>query len=193
MSDYVWCKAEECRIPSFRCFLCRDDCHALRKTEDEADRALDLLRKSGKFREHYVMKRKESPDLKNQLSFLENEASNPETALEAPEENGGAIFLFEDGKLKPFSAKDYTASTLYQVVESYSVECRLVRPDDSSGLVFEGKKPSKKTLPILIKKTGECVLLDSWEELESQPVRLAEARDVFGAMPVRQVFVLKRK
>ena len=189
MPDYVWCKQDECRIPSFRCFLCRDDCYALRAADSEVDGAIDLLRKSGKFKEHYIMKRKENSDTRTQLSLLERDEAKPEMT---PEDNG-TVFLVEDGKLKPFSTQEYTASTLYQVVDSYGVECRLVRPDESGGMAFEGKKPSKKTVPIVVKKNGECELLGSWEELESEPVRLSEARDVFGAMPVKQVFVLKRK
>jgi hypothetical protein len=60
-------------------------------------------------------------------------------------------------------------------------------------MVFEGRKPSRKTVPILVQKDGECVLLNSWEDLESEPSRLAGAREVLGAIPVRQVFVLKRQ
>jgi hypothetical protein len=60
-------------------------------------------------------------------------------------------------------------------------------------MVFEGKKPSKKTVPILVRNGGECDLLASWEELESEPSRLSNVHEVVGAMPVKQVFVLKRK
>ena len=150
------------------------------------------------------MKRKENSDARTQLSLLEKDEVKPEMT---PEENGaesnstqnngtednGTVFLLDGGELKPFSPREYTTSTLYRVVDSYGVECRLVRPDEPAGMVFEGKKPSKKTVPILVTKSGECVLLDSWEELESQPVRLSEARDVFGAVPAKQVFVLKRR
>jgi len=111
----------------------------------------------------------------------------------AEQENGSNVFLLENGKIQPFSADKYTASTLYQTVDSFSVECRLVRPEEPGNMVFEGKKPSKKTVPILVKKDGECELLNSWEELESEPSRLANAREVVGALPVKQVFILKRQ
>ena len=153
------------------------------------------------------MKRKETAEARSQLSFVEkSEKKEEQEAMEASGqqddtvqkvetaqsgENG--VFLFEEGRIKPFSAEEYTASTLYQAIEAFSVECRLVRPEEPGNMVFEGKKPSKKTVPILVKKNGECVILNSWEDLESQPAQLAEARDVVGAMPVKQVFVLKRK
>jgi hypothetical protein len=198
MTQYVWCKNDECRIPAFRCILCRYDCYEVRgrAREGEAAQAFDTLRNSGKFKEYFVMKRKENAEvLNNQLSFVERKKETMET----PEENNGdqsvdsSVFLLEDGRIKPFIQNQYTASTLYQAVESFGVECRLVRPEEPGNMVFDGKKPSKKTVPILVKKSGECVLLNSWEQLESEPAQLAEARDVVGAMPVKQVFVLKRK
>ncbi len=149
------------------------------------------------------MKRKDASEAINQLSFFERneeksgkeERSEKKETMENSEQNGGdkSIFLFEDGKIKAISADEYTTSTLYQAVESFSVECRLVRPEEPGNMVFEGRKPSKKTVPILVKKNGECVIMNSWEELESEPAQLAETRDVVGAMPVKQVFVLKRK
>lgn len=196
MTEYVWCKNDECRIPAFRCILCRHDCYEVRgrAREGEVSQAFEMLRSSGKFKEHFIMKRKEiSEAVQNQLSFF-GETKKEQEDMEMPEsENGSKIFLLEDGKIKPFSEEEYTASTLYQAVDSFSVECRLVRPEEPGNLVFEGKKPSRKTVPILVKKSGECVMLNSWEELEAQPSHLADARDVVGAMPVKQVFVLKRK
>lgn len=109
------------------------------------------------------------------------------------EESGPKVYLVEDGRLKPFSRDDYTQTSLYQVVESFTVESRLVRPEESGNLVYEGKKPSRKTVPLVIGKSGECVLLESWEALEARPEVLANAVEVFGANPVRQVFVLRRK
>lgn len=158
------------------------------------------------------MRRRENLEPQNQLSFFErnkkddmekseqNEISGQSELKEPSEPNGQkaqngdkGVFLLEEGRIRPISRDEYTASTLYQAVESFSIECRLVRPDESGSMVFEGKKPSKKTVPILIKKSGECVMLGSWEELESQPSQLVDAQDVVGAMPVKQVFVLKRK
>lgn len=209
MTQYVWCKNDERRIPAFRCILCRHDCYELRgRTRDEGDvnQAFEMLRSSGRFKELFVMRRKETAEtIRNQLSFFEGSGKkeimethenieiNETKEHEEHKENGSGVFLLEEGKIKPFCADEYTASTLFQAVDSFSVECKLVRPEDPGNMVFEGKKPSKKTVPILVKKSGECVLLNSWEELESQPSQLADARDVVGAMPVKQVFVLKRK
>ncbi len=116
-----------------------------------------------------------------------------EPAEPTAEEVGPKVYLVEDGRLKPFSRDDYTQTSLYQVVESFTVESKLVRPEESGNLVYEGKKPSRKTVPLVIGKSGECVLLESWEALESRPEVLANAVEVFGANPVRQVFVLRRK
>ncbi|MEN6439330.1 MAG: hypothetical protein ABFD97_12210 [Syntrophobacter sp.] len=199
MMQYVWCKNEECRIPVFRCILCRLDCYELRERarSGEFNPAYEALRNSGRYKEYFIMKRKEASEAINQLSFFERneERSEKKETMENPEQNGGDknVFLFEEGKIKAFSADEYTTSTLYQAVESFSVECRLVRPEEPGNMIFEGKKPSRKTVPILVKKNGECVIMSSWEELESEPAQLAETRDVVGAMPVKQVFVLKRK
>ena len=103
------------------------------------------------------------------------------------------IFLMENGKLEPFHMEGYTASTLYEVVESFSVECRLIRPEDPGNLIFDGKKPSRKTVPVLMGDDGGCELLESWEALEAGPERLAGTNEVLGVIPVRQAFVLKRK
>jgi hypothetical protein len=166
--------------------------------EGAISQALEVLKNSGRFKECFIMKRKENAEvLKNsQLSFFENnEDEQPTEASEQASERkeGNNIFLLTDGRIEPFSADAYTSSTLFQAVDSFSVECRLVRPEEPGNMVFEGKKPSRKTVPILIRNNGECVLLDSWEELESEPSRLANAREVLGALPVKQVFVLKRK
>lgn len=148
------------------------------------------------------MKRKENAALKDgPLALAKKEEKEIEvqsgSVSEAGKEGGDLdeqrIYLMEEGKLEPFSPEQYTASTLYQVVESFSVECKLVRPEDPGNLVFEGKRPAKKTLPIIVTRSGETLLLDSWESLESKPEQLAEAAEVIGAMPVKQVFVLKRK
>lgn len=209
ITQYVWCKTDECRIPVCRCILCRNDCYDMRgrAREGDIDPAFELLRSSGKFKEYYIMKRKESAEAQSQLSFVEmNPKKEEQEAMElaAPNEevrqkgengqNGDkGVFLLEEGKIKPFSSNEYTASMLYQAVETFSVECRLVRPEEPGNMIFEGKKPSKKTVPILVKKSGECQMMDSWEDLESRPAELAEVRDIVGAMPVKQIFVLKRK
>jgi hypothetical protein len=212
MMQYVWCKNEECRIPAFRCILCRHDCYEVRGRirEGEVNPAFELLRNSGRFKECFVMKRRENAESQSQLSFFErnekkdimenseqlepNGQNEPNKQNEPNGQNGDkGLFLMEDGRIRPISSNEYTSSTLYQAIESFSIECKLVRPEESGNMVFEGKKPSKKTVPILVKRDGECVILNSWEELESQPSQLADAQDVVGAMPVKQVFVLKRK
>lgn len=141
------------------------------------------------------MKRKESlavdPSYENPAvaeerdHFIENAKIDPAA--------NPRVFLLENGRLKPFSMEDYTRSTLYDVVESFSVECRLVKPEESDQPIYEGKKPSKKTVPILVTKKGEYVLMASWEDLEAHPEKLAEVSEVIGVSPVKQVFVLKRK
>ena len=45
----------------------------------------------------------------------------------------------------------------------------------------------------MVARNGEVMLFASWDELEANPTPLAEAAEVMGAVPVRQVFVLKRK
>ena len=143
------------------------------------------------------MRKRENSEPQNQLSFFERSKRDDMDKSEQNEPDGQngdkGVFLLEDGRIRPISRDEYTASTLFQAVESFSIECRLVRPDEPGNMVFEGKKPSKKTVPILVKKDGECVMMNSWEELESQPSQLVDARDVVGAMPVKQIFVLKRK
>jgi len=140
------------------------------------------------------MKRKDSAEVmkKSQLSFFENDGKE-QSVETAAQEDGNSVFLLDNGRIEPFSADAYTASTLYQAVDSFSVECRLVRPEEPGNMVFEGKRPSRKTVPILVDKDGGCELLNSWEELESEPSRLVNAHEVLGALPVKQVFVLKRK
>jgi hypothetical protein len=164
-----------------------------RTPEGEISQAFELLRNSGRFKESFVMKRKDNAEvIKSQLSFFERNGKE-QTVETAQQKNGNSVFLLDNGRIEPFSSDAYTASTLYQGVDSFSVECRLVRPEEPGNMVFEGKRPSKKTVPILVRKGGECVLLDSWEELEAEPSRLADVHEVLGALPVKQVFVLKRK
>ncbi len=103
------------------------------------------------------------------------------------------VFMMENGRLRPFPMEEYTSSTLYEIAESFEVQCRLVKPDDPGSILYEGKRPSKKTVPAILKKDGETLLLDSWAGLEEDPSRLADVREVLGVVPVKQVFVLKRK
>lgn len=194
MTCYVWCKNEECRIPTFRCLLCRENCYSGEKAEGEFDSAFRMLVDSGKYKERFVMKRKENVVSKDQLTLWQKEtAEQPPVGGDEIEEPAQTVFFFEDGKLKPFLKENYTTTALYQLMESFSVESKLVRPEDPGNLVFEGKKPSKKTIPIVITNSGESTLLESWESLESDPQLLSDAAEVAGVMPVKQVFVLRRK
>jgi hypothetical protein len=139
------------------------------------------------------MKRKESPVVDASYenpAVAEEDHYREESTIDPAAQR---VFLLENGRLKPFSMEDYTRSTLYDVVESYTVECRLVKPEESDQPIYEGKKPSRKTIPILVTKKGQYVLLASWEELDAHPEKLAEVSEVIGASPVKQVFVLKRK
>ncbi len=140
------------------------------------------------------MKRKEKVVAKDSPADLESESHSEQKAPsdEPARTREGDLFLLENGKLQPFSPESYTESILYQMVESFSVECKLVRPEDPANLIYEGKRPSKKTVPIVLTKDGDCLLLESWEALEAKPEELANAGEVIGAMPVKQVFVLKR-
>lgn len=193
MSCFVWCKKDECRIPAFRCLLCKDGCYADHDTGEWARDTLDELIKSGKYKERYVMRRKEGAAAKDLSAEMEKEEAIKEATVGDEAGEGRSVFLMEDGKLKPFAPQDYTTSTLYEVVDSFAVECRLVRPDDPGSIQYEGKRPSKKTVPILVAKNGDCLLLESWEALEAKPEQLAAAQEVIGAVPVRQAFVLRRK
>jgi hypothetical protein len=184
-------------MPAFKCLLCRDDCYARSRKERGTDNALEILVKSGRYKECYVMKRKESVEPAENF-IREVTASDAGIVSNIPpgqsaDETLENVYVMEEGKLKPFAAEEYTVSNLYQVVDSFSVECKLVRPEDPSNIVFEGKKPSKKTVPVLVTKEGESLILDSWEALEAQPEQLAAAVEVIGVTPVKKVFVLRRK
>jgi len=128
--------------------------------------------------------------------LLEADEFHQKRDLAAGTEEGWAgqgVFLMEEGRLQPFLPQNYTTATLYEVVESFQVESRFVRPEEPGNLIIEGKRPTKRTVPILIFKSGDCALLESWEKLEAEPSKLADVGEVIGAIPVKQVFVLKRR
>jgi hypothetical protein len=197
MSEFVWCKREERRIPAFKCLLCRDDCYARRDREGGAGNALGILLKSGRYKECYVMKRKESVESAEnslrQSTDTESGSAAGTSPASSTTETLENVYVMDEGKLTPFAPEDYTVSNLYQVLDSFSVECKLVRPEDPSNIVFEGKKPSRKTVPVLVTKEGESLVLDSWEALDARPELLATAVEVMGVTPVKKVFVLRRK
>ena len=193
MSCFVWCKKEQCRIPAFRCLLCKDGCYAGHGAGGWEKDTLEGLIRSGKYKERFVMRRKGSAAAKDESAEMEIEVSAAEVQGEPEVKESRSVYLMEEGKLKPFSPQDYTASTLYEVLDSFSVECRLVRPDDPGSIQFEGKRPSRKTVPVVVSRSGDCALLDSWDALEAKPEQLADAVEVMGVVPVRQAFVLRRK
>jgi hypothetical protein len=196
MADFVWCKKEQCRLPSFRCVLCAEPCDSADRGSAAADSLIDGLKRSGRYKERYVMKRKEPPVVGTnpEERAVPSPLALQDGAMVAEEkEPERKVFLLEDGKLLPFAASDYSQALLYEVTESFSVECRLVRPEDPENLIYEGKKPSKKTVPVIVAKGGDYRLMGSWDELEAHPEHLVEAVEVIGAVPVKQVFVLKRK
>jgi len=158
---------------------------------------VEMLVRSGRCKERYVMRKKDEStvtQLPLGLALPETEKATelpPETA--EGEGTQAPVLILEEGRLIPFAASEYTPSTLYERVEAFSVECRMVRPDDPGHVIFEGKKPSRKTIPVIVKRDGESVLLDSWESLEARPEQLADAVEVLGVTAVKQVFVLRRK
>lgn len=195
MACYVWCKNSESRVPAFRCLICEHNCYPRGADSGETRTAIESLKKTGRAKERYVVRRKESPARpdEGQIESEEIREVVPESGAKSEVMEDGRVFLLEEGRLKPFESEAYTASTLYEVVESFAIERRLVRPEEASSLVYEGKRPSRKTNPILITKEGEATLLESWNELETRPEMLATVDEVLGAVPVRQIFVLKRK
>ena len=193
MAQFVWCKNEERRIPTFRCLLCKESCRLAHESPGNVDNRLEILLKSGKYRERFLMKRKANV-VEGEKPFDEDGVKGLAVGEKGGDEQlDGRVFLLEEGKLKPFLQEEYTTSTLFQVTDSFLVESRLVRPEEPGNVVFEGKKPSKKTQPVMIGKTGEATLFDSWDDLESNPSPLSEASEVIGVVPVRQIFVLRRR
>lgn len=193
MAHFIWCKNAECRIPSFRCLLCNQNCYGDNRIEQEINDAVAVLLKTGRYRERFIMKRK--ANILEETRTIADDAYEMEVNSEDSDQgtSPGALFMLEDGSLKTFSPADYTTSMLYKAVETFVVETKLVRPEEPGHVVYEGKKPARKTVPILISKAGEAILCESWESLEANPTILSNVREVVGSVPVRQVFVLKRK
>ena len=150
------------------------------------------------------MRKKEKPVPQNQIVKEAERIGGTDDLVDTDVEKGtespepseimpGGVFILEEGRLKPFPRDAYTVSTLYEMAEAYEVDCRLVKPDDPGNIIYEGRKPSKKTLPVIVKNTGETLFLDSWSALDSDPSQLSDAREVLGVVPMKQVFVLKKK
>lgn len=179
----------------FRCLLCGRSCYPEKEIGGETDGMVESLLESGKFKERFLMKRKTKVTKKDNVSLLEFEDQKKEKAVskEETEEKDERIFLMDDGKLKLFSPEKFTSSILYQGQESFEIERKLVRPKEEQNVIFVGRKPSKNTVPIVVTKENEYVLLESWGDLDSNPEYLTEAKEVIGVSQVRQVFVLRRK
>ncbi len=76
MARFVWCKIEECRVPAFRCLLCKDNCPVGQKGLEDLDNSLEILLKSGKYRERFLMKRKANV-IDVDKHFFEGDAGTP--------------------------------------------------------------------------------------------------------------------
>ncbi|QCQ21676.1 hypothetical protein [Desulfoglaeba alkanexedens] len=171
-SQFVWCKKENCFVPWLRCLLCRTPCRAF--SEDVPREAVEALLQEGKIKEHYVMKSKNPPK-------------------ESAPESSTRLFILEDGKLRTFDPSEYARSALYEAEDVYAVERRFVRPEEKSDVLYEGKRPAKKTVPLLRLKDSEEARLGDWQDLEARPEQLADVEEVIAAVPVKQVFVLRKK
>ncbi|MEJ5366108.1 MAG: hypothetical protein WHS86_13480 [Desulfosoma sp.] len=169
-SQFTWCPKEERFIPLLRCLTCRPPCAASAAAVAEPNAALWVA--AGKIKEAYTMK----PKVR---------------AQETREESPARFFLVEDGTLRDLNPDEYSPATVYEALGSYGVERRFVKPEEKGDLVFEGKKPPKQTVPVLVLKNGTAAVLSSWDELISNPERLSEAKEVRVARAVKQVFVLK--
>ena len=169
-SQFTWCPKEERFIPLLRCLTCRPPCPASAVAVAEPHVAVWVA--AGKIKEAYTMK----PKVRSQ---------------ETPHESPARFFLVEDGTVRELNPEEYSPATVYEAVGSYGVERRFVKPEEKADLVFEGKKPPKDTVPVLVLKNGTAAVLSSWDELASEPARLAEAKEVRVARAVKQVFVLK--
>lgn len=173
---FTWCRQEDRYLPAYRCMLCKAPCEA--RDDYAENRFIDHLLEEGKIKEYFVMTAK---------------GTSAKKAAAPAKPSQETYFIHEDGVLKPFSPKDYSASVVYQAVEAFAVERRFVRPEEKQDVLYEGKRPTKKTVPVLIMKNGAEAILSTWQDLEANPGHLAEVREVISVKPVKQVFILKRQ
>src|SRR5574337_1102046 len=104
MAQFIWCKNEERRIPSFRCVLCRKVCPGESKGEEADTREVfRRLVQTGKYRERFVMKRKEDrpQDPHTPISPGAGEGGERERQTGESQE-ASTVFILEEGRLKPF-------------------------------------------------------------------------------------------
>lgn len=107
------------------------------------------------------------------------------------EQNPSRYFIVENGTVRDLEPEEYSRTLVYETVGSYSVERRFVKPEEKAEIVYEGKRPPKQTVPVLVSHNGTATVLSSWHDLESHPEILAEVKEVRPARAVKQVFVLK--
>ncbi|SHF04203.1 hypothetical protein SAMN02745206_01238 [Desulfacinum infernum DSM 9756] len=172
-TQFTWCIKEERFLPLLRCLVCKTPCdQARRGNPDDVGAAADALVEAGRIKEYFVMTAK-----------ARSQEKTPESAPR--------FFFLENGSLRELKSDEYSRTTVYEAIGSYGVERRFVRPEEKNDILYEGKKPPKKTVPLLVLKDGGEVILSDWKELEAEPERLAAVQEVVVARPVKQVFVLK--
>lgn len=169
-SQFTWCPKEERFIPLLRCLTCRLPCPALTSAAEDDHVALWVA--AGRIKETYTMKPKARPEEPDKVSSTR-------------------FFVVENGTVRDLPPEEYCRIPVYETVGCYVVERRFVKPEEKADLVFEGKKPPKQTIPVLVSHNGSAVVLDSWEDLEAHPERLTDVKEVKIARVVKQVFVLK--
>ncbi len=111
--------------------------------------------------------------------------------LAVEEHSPSRYFIVENGTVRDLEPEEYSRTPVYETVGSYSVERRFVKPEEKVEIVYEGKRPPKQTVPVLVSHNGTATVLSSWNDLESHPESLAEVKEVRVARAVKQVFVLK--
>lgn len=173
---FTWCRQEDRYLPAYRCMLCKTPCPSRQQYAE--NQFIDDLIAEGKIKEYFVMAAK---------------GTSPPKAAASGKSSQETYFIHEDGKLKPFSPEDYCSSLVYQAVEAFTVERRFVRPEEKQDVLYEGKRPNKKTVPVLVMRNGAQAVLSTWQDLEANPEHLAEVKEVISVKPVKQVFLLKRQ
>ncbi|MGQ9796943.1 hypothetical protein [Desulfosoma sp.] len=153
-----------------RCLTCRLGCGVL--SSETVDWHAARWMAQGKIKETYTMKPKARPQV-------------------AQEQSPSRFFIVDNGTVRDLEPQEYSRAPLYETLGSYSVERRFVKPEDKADILYEGKKPPKQTVPVLISHNGHATVLASWSDLESNPESLMNVSEVRVARAVKQVFVLK--
>ncbi len=169
-SHFVWCLKEERYVPLLRCLTCRLSCDV--SFSKAADLHAAQWVAAGKIKEAYTMKAKARPQA-------------------VQEQSPSRFFIVENGTVRDLEPQEYSRAPVYETLGSYAVERRFVKPEEKVDIVYEGKKPPKQTVPVLVSNNGTATVLESWKDLESHPESLMEVKEVRVARAVKQVFVLK--